>query len=49
MVKKVKENYECEECQLQYKSKELAEKCEAWCKKTKSCNLEIIKHAINQN
>lgn len=38
--------YKCPECGLEYKEKEWAEKCEAWCKKHKSCNLEITKHAI---
>lgn len=37
--------YECPECHLKYKEKEWAEKCEAWCKEHKSCNLEIIQHA----
>lgn len=40
--------YECEECQLKYQDKEWAEKCEAWCKETNSCNLDIIKHAITE-
>ncbi|MEK7193465.1 MAG: thioredoxin family protein [Patescibacteria group bacterium] len=38
--------YQCEECGLFYKDKEIREKCQAWCKKHKSCNLEIIKHSI---
>lgn len=38
--------YECGECKLKYKDKEWAEKCEVWCKKHKSCHLDIIKHAI---
>lgn len=41
-----KKLYQCEECSLKYSDKEWAEKCEAWCKKYKSCNLEIIDHAI---
>lgn len=41
--------YQCEECGLTYVEKSWAEKCEAWCKKTKSCNLEIIKHAKIKN
>lgn len=45
-IKKESKHYTCEECGLAYKEKAMAEKCEAWCKKTKSCNLEIIKHAI---
>ncbi len=38
--------YECNECKMMYKDKNLAEKCEKWCKKHKSCNLEIIKNAL---
>jgi hypothetical protein len=41
--------YECEECKMFYREKSLAEKCEAWCKKYKSCNLEIVKYAIKTN
>lgn len=40
--------YQCPECGLKYQEKEWAEKCENWCKEHKSCNLEIIKHAINK-
>jgi len=39
--------YKCPECGFWYKEKKWAEKCQAWCKEHKSCNLEIIKHAIN--
>lgn len=39
--------YKCEECGLLYFDKEIAEKCQAWCSEHKSCNLEIIKHAVN--
>jgi len=39
--------YQCEACGLKYEEKDWAEKCEAWCRKNKSCNLEIIKHAIS--
>ena len=46
MVKKTKEFWICEECKLRYNEKSWAEKCEIWCKKYKSCNLEITKHAI---
>lgn len=38
--------FECEECKLLYKEKMWAEKCEAWCTKNKSCNLEITKHSV---
>jgi len=46
MVKKTNRFWICEECKLRYSEKEWAEKCEAWCKKYKSCNLEITKHAV---
>ena len=36
----------CPECNLSYKDAEWAKRCAAWCKGHKSCNLEIIKHAI---
>lgn len=49
MVKAIKEKnkelYQCEECGFHYESKELAEKCEEWCKEHHSCNLEITAHA----
>lgn len=38
--------YKCPECGLEYQEKEWAKKCEDWCKKNKSCNLEITKHAF---
>ncbi|OGY47705.1 MAG: hypothetical protein A3J62_03935 [Candidatus Buchananbacteria bacterium RIFCSPHIGHO2_02_FULL_38_8] len=38
--------YRCSECGLLYRQKEWAEKCQSWCLKYKSCNLEITKHAI---
>lgn len=39
------ERYQCEECGLHYRDRELAARCEAWCREHKSCNLEIIAHA----
>ncbi len=50
MVKENKDLYQCEECGFDYteREREWAEKCEAWCKKNKSCNLEIIKHAVKK-
>ncbi len=38
--------YLCEECHMNYSLKKLACECETWCKKHKSCNLEIIKQSI---
>ncbi len=52
MVKKVttegREYFQCEECLLLYEDKEWAERCNAWCKKFPSCNLEITAHAIKE-
>jgi len=49
MVKLVqKENkalHQCEECGFHYEDKEWAEKGEVWCRKHKSCNIEITAHA----
>lgn len=51
MVKQLNKNnkayYLCEECDFAYKDQETAEKCEAWCKKYHSCNMEITKYAVN--
>lgn len=46
-VKEEKAYFVCDECGLAYLDNETAEKCEAWCKKTHSCNTEIIKKAVN--
>jgi hypothetical protein len=46
MVTKIEDKFQCNECKLIYAKKDLAEKCEAWCKEHKSCNLEIIKFAV---
>ena len=43
------ELYQCEEYGFKYADKEWAEKCQAWCKKHKSCNLEIIKNAVENS
>ncbi len=42
------ELYTCPECGLSYNKKDLAKRCEDWCKKHKSCNLEITKQAVNK-
>ena len=41
--------HKCPACGLMYKDKEYAEKCEAWCTKYQSCNLDIIQHAENNS
>lgn len=47
MSRKIKKLYQCPICGLKYKEKQWTEKCENWCLKYKSCNLEITKHSIN--
>lgn len=53
MVKLIQKNnkklHQCDECGFNYAEKELADKCEAWCKEHKSCNLEITAHAIQED
>lgn len=44
-VTKFKNSYQCQECGFHYREKELADKCATWCKEHKSCNLEIVKYA----
>ena len=46
IIKNKNKFYQCDECKLFYKSRNIAEKCENWCKEHNSCNLEIIKHAV---
>ncbi len=38
--------YECPICKLHYSSKLWVKRCESWCKKHPSCNLEIASHSI---
>ena len=45
MVTVKKGKYQCDECSLWYKELHWANKCEAWCKKTSTCNLIITAHA----
>ncbi|MBI2103707.1 hypothetical protein HYT59_01740 [Candidatus Woesebacteria bacterium] len=37
--------YKCPLCGFHYQDKSLAEKCEAWCDKYKSCSVEITAHS----
>ncbi|HEX9721842.1 MAG TPA: hypothetical protein VGA53_01115 [Candidatus Paceibacterota bacterium] len=52
MVETIKKDgselYVCEECGFTYAEREWAEKCQAWCAEHKSCNLDIITHALEQ-
>lgn len=45
VLKENRELYQCEECGFHYENREWAEKCEAWCREHKSCNIEITAHA----
>jgi hypothetical protein len=47
-VKNKTKYYICEECDMCYLDRKWAEKCQSWCKKHKSCNTQIIKHAIRR-
>ena len=51
MVKEEKKGdktlYTCEECGFYYETEDWAQKCEAFCKKNRSCSMEITKHAVN--
>ena len=49
MVTKKENKYICDECKLEYYEVDWATKCEAWCKKTNSCNIEITNHAIKED
>lgn len=44
-VRATQKLYRCPECGFHYADKEWAEKCEAWCREHKSCNIEITAHA----
>jgi|TARA_B100001971_G_C18236496_1_gene567617 hypothetical protein len=46
LIKDGKKYFQCEECLFFYEDKELAEKCEEWCKENHSCNIDITKHAV---
>jgi len=44
--KKGKKYFQCPVCSFYYKTNDLAQKCENFCKKHNSCSLEITKHAV---
>lgn len=50
MVKQETKNnktyFMCEECNMYYETKDLAEKCEKHCREKHACDTEITKHAI---
>lgn len=50
MVKSISQDnkplYQCEACGFHYESEDLANQCEQWCTTQNSCNVEITKHAL---
>ena len=46
LMKHGKKYFQCEECGFYYKEKKWAQKCEDFCKKRKSCSIEITKHSV---
>ncbi len=50
MVKEVKLDsktvFLCEECGLGYEDRDTAQRCEDWCRRTRSCSLKITKKAV---
>jgi hypothetical protein len=38
--------YQCEICKFYYKTKDLAQKCEDFCKKHNACSIEITRHSV---
>ena len=52
MVKEIirdnKKYFQCKICKLIYENKNMAEKCQKWCEKYKSCNLAITKSAVKK-
>lgn len=48
MEHKELKTYKCSECGLSYTDKDLAKKCEEWCRKYHTCNVEIMKHSVEQ-
>jgi len=50
MVREVEKNgktyFMCEACDMYYGTRELAQKCEDFCNEYKSCNTELMKHAV---
>lgn len=43
------EIFECVLCGLKYNEEKWMKKCEDWCREHKSCNVEVISHAINKD
>jgi len=50
MVNEIEHNgkkyYQCDICKFYYETRELAQECEDFCNKFKSCSIEITKKAV---
>lgn len=42
------DTYQCPECGLHYDNQLTVAACENWCKKHKSCHMEIAKYSIER-
>ena len=53
MVKEKEHNgkvyYKCEECDMYYRDRKIAQNCEDYCNKKHACNMEITKYAVEIN
>ena len=45
-IKNDRKYFMCKSCGFFYKEEKIAQKCEDFCNKHNSCNLEITKHAV---
>jgi hypothetical protein len=44
-----KQLFQCSVCGLHYENKEIAKKCEAYCKEHNGCSLDITKLSVERN
>lgn len=47
-AKPAKKLYQCKVCGLHYESKELAKRCDEFCREHHACGLDIIKHSVEE-
>jgi len=45
-IHKGKMYFMCEECDMYYRNKEIAQQCETFCNEKNACSMEITRHAI---
>ncbi len=46
MVRSPQKLYQCPECKLHYADPKIAKKCQAWCSRHQSCNLEYLELSV---